>query len=177
MNLPVLPSTAFLTALLFIGLFFFIRASTKDRIEVAQLTANEPENSLFERLQTYFDERAYRLVTVDKAQKQIVFEGVVRPSWFLAIFLSFLAAVGIGCLSLVLALLMPQIGYWFLGLTAFSPLAGFFYWKKSLRKEQVSFNVKSVEGESDRQLITLTAHRDELAEIQRALELTPLEAE
>lgn len=60
----VITSTLLLTLLLMVGLFFFIRASIKDRTEQVELLAKEPEESIFERLQTYFEQRAYRITTV-----------------------------------------------------------------------------------------------------------------
>ncbi|XTZ11367.1 MAG: cofactor assembly of complex C subunit B, partial [cyanobacterium endosymbiont of Rhopalodia yunnanensis] len=46
MNLPVLSSTFFLTLLLMMGLFFFIRASAKDRTERIKLTSRESIDQL-----------------------------------------------------------------------------------------------------------------------------------
>ena len=105
MDTTILSSTFLLTLLLAVGLFFFIRASVKDRTQQVQLIASEPEESLLARLQHYFEQRAYRVADVDAATRQVIFQGFVRPSWFLAIFLTVLAACGILCLSLVLSFL------------------------------------------------------------------------
>ncbi|MEQ8754914.1 MAG: cofactor assembly of complex C subunit B, partial [Coleofasciculus sp. G1-WW12-02] len=43
MSTPILSSTFLLTLLLAVGLFFFIRASVKDRTQKVQLIAQEPE--------------------------------------------------------------------------------------------------------------------------------------
>lgn len=178
MQAPVLSSTVLLTALLMVGLFFFIRASTKDRIQVTQFITEQPEETLFEKLQNYFTERAYRIDTVNAADNQVVFTGLVRPSAFLAVFLSLLAAVALLCFALVLSLLFPRWAQFFPGLMAISPLAGLFYWKKSARPEQVSLQIETIEpenkeqeGEPGRRLLTVTGHRDELAELQRTLQL------
>ncbi|MDX2215080.1 MAG: cofactor assembly of complex C subunit B [Oculatellaceae cyanobacterium bins.114] len=182
---PVLSSTALLTVLLAIGLMFFIRASTKDRIQVAKLITNQPETSLLEQLERYFTERAYRIAAVDAEQNQIIFEGLVRPSVFLAIFLTLLAAIGMLCLSLVLSFIAPRGGNWFLLLVLIAPLAGVFYWKKSSRPEQVRLQIETrqspaagvtaTETPSNQQLITVIGHRDELAELEQALKLQPLD--
>lgn len=169
METSVLSSTALLTVLLAIGLVFFIRASAKDRTEVARLVANQQEVSLLEQLQRYFTERAYRVAALDPAQNLITFEGFVRPSVFLAGFLMLLAAVGLLCLALVLAFLFPAGASAFLSLVLLSPLAGLFYWRKSARQEQVLLRVEPLPDASDRSLLTVTAHRDELAELRRAL--------
>lgn len=176
MNTTVLSSTFLLTLLLAVGLFFFIRASVKDRTQQIKLLATEPEESLLTKLQQYFDQRAYQVTAVDPDKQQVTFQGVVRPSVFLAIFLTVLAAVGLLCLSLVLSFLYPTLTTLFLGLVLFAPVAGVFYWKKAGRSEQVSLQVEAVSTPETgtQSLITVTAHRDELQELQQALKLKPL---
>lgn len=138
--------------------------------------AREPEESLLARLQQYFDQRAYQVAAVDAATHQVTFQGFVRPSWFLAIFLTVLAACGVLCLALVLSLLYPTLSNIFLGSVLLSPAAGVFYWKKAGRNEQVSLQVEPLPTpETDTQtLVTVTAHRDELLELQKALKLESL---
>jgi hypothetical protein len=178
MNISVLYSTALLTLLLLIGLMFFIRASAKDRTEVVRLMATQSQESLLEDLYQYFTNRSYRIASVLPEENQVKFEGFVRPSVFLAIFLSILAAVGLLCLTLVLSFVLPDWGTVLPGLTLLAPLAGLFYWKKAGRQEQVLLNVSSLDAEDsskpeegDRSLVTVVAHRDELAELQRVLQL------
>ncbi len=176
MNTTVLSSTFLLTLLLAVGLLFFIRASVKDRTQQVKLIAEEPEESLLKRLQQYFDQRAYRVVAVDAATNQVTFQGFVRPSWLLAIFLTVLAALGLLCLSLVLSLLYPRFTSLFLGLVLVAPAAGVFYWKKAGRIEQVSLSVETepTQATNTQSLITVTAHRDELQQLQQALKLKPI---
>jgi len=176
-NTPILSSTFFLTLLLAIGLFFFIRASVKDRTEQVKLLAEQSEESLLAQLQQYFDQRAYQVTAVDAAQNRVTFQGVVRPSWFLAIFLTLLAACGFLCLALVLSLLFPGIGSIFLALMLLAPAAGLFYWQRAKRPEQVSLKLETISSEAKetQSLITVTAHRDELAALQEALHLKPCE--
>jgi uncharacterized membrane protein len=175
-NTTVLSSTFLLTLLLAVGLLFFIRASVKDRTQQVKLIAEEPEESLLKRLQQYFDQRAYRVVAVDAATNQVTFQGFVRPSWLLAIFLTVLAALGLLCLSLVLSLLYPRFTSLFLGLVLVAPAAGVFYWKKAGRIEQVSLSVETepTQATNTQSLITVTAHRDELQQLQQALKLKPI---
>jgi hypothetical protein len=179
MQTPILVSTALLTVLLSVGLFFFIRASTKDRIQVVKLVTEQQEESLLEQLQQYFTQRAYRLAAVNAEQHQITFEGLVRPSVFLAIFLTFLAAIGILCLTLIGSFLFPETARALPVLAIFSPAAGIFYWRKAGRQEQVSLQVETLGNGSavTQSLLTVTAHRDELAELKRTLSLKPLEVE
>jgi Cofactor assembly of complex C subunit B len=169
----VLISTFILTILLTIGLFFFIKASTKDRIEQMLLESSESESELLPRLQQYFTDRAYRVAAVDNDTEVVTFEGMVSPSVFLTILLTGLAAIGALCLSLVLSMLFPQIGQLFLGLIAIAPVAGWFYWQGSARTEQVKLKVEEVPADLPAAtLIKISGHRDELAVFQSALQLS-----
>ncbi len=174
MDNSVLNSTFLLTLLLLVGLFFFIRASIKDRIEVSQIRSDQPQESVLDQLQQYFTDRAYRVAAVDASQQTIRWEGQVRPSWFLAIFLSGLAAVGSSCLALVLGMLFPPAATFVWGLLLIAPLAGLFYWRGAGRAESVSLQVNAsvpaaAPNESLTSVMTVTAHRDELAALKRSL--------
>jgi hypothetical protein len=112
------------------------------------------------------------VAAVDSQQNQVTFEGFVRPSWFLALFLTFLAAAGITSLSLVLSLLFPSLSTVFVGMVLLSPLSGIYYWKKAGRLEKVLLKVEATESQKDfPSKITVIAHRDELSEFQRELQL------
>jgi hypothetical protein len=169
MNQPVIASTFLLTVLLMIGLFFFIRASVKDRTQEVRLLSEQPEDSLMVQLRQYFGQRSYRVAAIDAALNQVTFEGIVRPSVFLAVFLSLLASVGALCFVLVLSMVLPDWSNFWWGLLLLSPLAGVFYWKGAERVEQVSLKLER--GTDAGSVITVKAHRDELAELQRMLEL------
>lgn len=176
MDTAILPSTLLLTVLLSVGLFFFIRASTKDRLEIAQLVSEQDEAALLPQLQEYFRLRSYRVAVVDREKNQVTFEGFVKPSWFLAVFLTLLALAGLVCLSLVLSLLLPQFSTLLSAIGPLSPLSGLFYWKKAGRLEKV---LLKLEGTSSKQnsssQITVIAHRDELSQLQKALQLKIIE--
>lgn len=171
-NPAISSSTLLLTSLLAVGLFFFIRASVKERTQEIRLVLEQPQETLMAQLQRYMQERSYQVAKVDAEQNQVTFEGFVRPSVFLAIFLTVLAAAGILCLALVLSLLFPSLGGIFLGLVLLSPAAGAFYWKRAGRREQVLLKVEAIDSESksQSQLIAI-AHRDELIELRKALKL------
>lgn len=173
MSTSVIPSIFFLTFLLAIGLFFFIRASVKDRTQEVRLTSEQSEESLLSQLKQYFGQRAYQVVGIDSTQNQVTFEGVVRPSLFLAVFLTLLAATGMLCLVLVLSFALAVESKLWLGLLLLSPLAGVFYWRGAGRLERVSLKVEPVSTEQSaaKSAITVKAHRDELAELQRVLKL------
>ncbi len=172
-NDPTRTSTLLLSSLMVIGLVFFIRASAKDRIEVAQFSSVQEADALRQAVISYFYSRAYQPLSKasaaapldadrpsneqsspeisDKAASAGVtiingttLVGMVSPSVFMAVFLSLLAAVGFACLSLIVATLFPVWGGWLLLLVAASPLAGVFYWRKSSRLETVVLRVDSL---------------------------------
>lgn len=132
-----------------------------------QLMSQEPIDSLLAQLQQYFTQRSYKVVALDAEQNQVTFAGFVRPSWFLAVFLTFLAALGILCLVLVLSFLFPQVSLLFFALELLSPVAGIFYWQKAGRQEQVSLKLESTQEPEN--LITVTGHRDELSVLRETL--------
>lgn len=172
MDTAILPSTLLLTLLLAVGLIFFIRASTKDRTETAQLVSEQDEAALMPQIKEYFRSRSYRVAALDKEQNQVIFEGFVKPSLFLAVFLTLLAAAGLACLSLVLSLLVPNLSAVFLGIVLLSPLSGIFYWKKAGRLEKVLLKLEATPNKQHSSShVTVIAHRDELIELQKALQL------
>lgn len=175
MGFPILSSTLLLTLLLSVGLFFFIRASTKDRTQEMRLVSEQSETALMAQLQQYLQERSYKMVKMEAESHAMTFEGFVRPSLFLAIFLTLLAAVGILCLALVWSQLFPSWSQVFLSLVFLSPAAGVFYWKKAARWEQVLLKLENASNGEWQQLsqVTVIAHRDELIELQRSLKLRP----
>lgn len=177
MDTSVLSSTFLLTLLLAVGLFFFIRASVKDRTRQVQLQFDQAEEAAMAQLQQYFINRAYRVASVNEAAHQVVLEGFVRPSWFLAIFLTCLAAVGAICIALVLSILLPNFAQWTIALVLLSPLAGFFYWRGAARLERVALKVDPSNSSTDqaKSIVTVIAHRDELEELQRSLSLVAIE--
>lgn len=180
-----------------IGLVFFIRASTKDRIEVAQFSSLQSAETLEQAVMKYFYARAYQLdaaatgqpdetpgPTITNGTKLV---GLVSPSLFMAVFLSGLAAIGLACLSLILMTLFPEWGSWLVGLVGLSPLAGVFYWKKSSRPEAIVLKVEAIASSSEDSVdsgytadsghsdensrcskLTVKGHRDELAELELA---------
>jgi hypothetical protein len=160
-----------------VGLFFFIRASVKDRTEQVKLIAEQSEESFLRLVQDYFDQRSYRVVAVDSSRNLVTFQGFIQPSWFLAIFLSCLAAIGLVCLALILSFLEPFLGNWFFCVILFAPLTGFYYWQKAGRLENVMMQIETFPDSDDlnKRLVTITAHRDELRQIQESLPFTILE--
>jgi membrane protein implicated in regulation of membrane protease activity len=113
---------------------------------------------------------------VDHERNQVTFEGFVKPSIFLAAFLTLLASVGLICLSLVFALMLPEFGNIFFGLVLFAPLSGLFYWQKAGRVEKVLLKLEPQANQQESfSKITVVAHRDELIELKKVLPLKPAE--
>ncbi|TAD79065.1 MAG: cofactor assembly of complex C subunit B [Oscillatoriales cyanobacterium] len=172
-NAVVVPSTLFLTVLMLIGLIFFIRASAKDRTELAcYVPAALPEDQLRDRLRSYFGGRSYQLVDRDAANDRVTFEGLVAASPTLAVFLSILAAGGLLCLGLVLSMTVPQIQGAGLGLVLLAPAAGWFYQRKAQRTERVQLQLETNEAGAIARL-WVKAHRDELIALEESLGLEP----
>ena len=177
-----LPSAFGLTFLLFIGLGFFIRASTKTRIETATYISELDDVTLLETVQNHFTARAYQISQVEPDLGRMSLKGMVQASVFLAIFLGMLAGIGFFCLALVLAIAFPNWGYAPYGLLLASPSAPWFYWKGSTRSETVTIQLDGVgneasaaDGASSKLLIA--AHRDELIALESQTSLKRIEAE
>ena len=169
MNTPVITTAFLMTFLTFIGLLFFIRASVKDRTKQITLIPSESETILLNKLQEYFEQRAYQIVAVDTEQQTVTFKGFVRPSWFVAVLLTGLAVSGLFCMALVLSSLYPDTTSFSWLLLVLAPAAGIFYWRNASRWEKIFLAVKS--GTDNRNLVTVTAHRDELIQLQENLSL------
>ncbi|WP_035992749.1 cofactor assembly of complex C subunit B [Leptolyngbya sp. KIOST-1] len=166
-------STLLLTLLMVVGLVFFIRASTKDRLETLTLARPVAPLTLLQTLTTHFEARAYSVALADAEAQRFVLRGRVRPSLFLASFLTLLAAVGGLCLALVLTNLWPTTGAIAWGLVGIAPAAGWFYWKGSDRDEEIVLQVQPEASSEDptrpSATVTITAHRDELAVLEQEM--------
>ena len=156
-----------------IGLIFFIRASVKDRTKQIKLIPEESADILIKKLQDYFEQRAYKITAVDPEERLVTFKGFVKPSLFLAILLTCLAIVGLSCLVLILFLLFPSIQTIFWLLLLFAPIAGFFYWKKAGRLEQILLQVVSQPNKPN--LVSVIAHRDELIQLKENLSIQTID--
>jgi Cofactor assembly of complex C subunit B len=168
-NTPVISTAFLMTVLTFIGLLFFIRASVKDRTKQIKFISSESETTVLNKLQKYFEQRAYQIVNVDTQQQIVTFQGFVRPSLFLTILLTALAGLGLSSMALVLSSLYPNLSYLTWLLLALAPIAGIFYWRRAGRREKILLAVESeVNGDN---LIVVTAHRDELIQLQENLSL------
>lgn len=165
----VLPSTLMLTLLLMVGLFFFIRASTKDRTELRTWSTTDPGDSVLSTVESMLKDRSYRITEVKPEESKAVFEGLVRPSLALAILLVSLAATAIIAFSIVVSMSLPLVGLKSLGLVLISPLAGFFYWRGAERVEKVVVQVAEEQSNPQSTTLKISAHRDELIVLEESL--------
>ena len=153
-------STLLLTILLAIGLFFFLRAASKDRTTVIEIGSTLPALEVLPEISQWLESRGWRGDGGSASKQTLRFHGSVSSSTGLAIFLSLLGGCGSASLGLVIKQLIPALSWWPLLLSLIGgPLAGFIYKKKSERDEL--FELKLVD-DNEGTLIKLKAHRDEL---------------
>jgi hypothetical protein len=81
-----------------------------------------------------------------------------------------LAAIGLGCLGVVLGILLPDLENLWFWLIVISPIAGVFYWRGTPREQQVSLQLLPEAR------LKVRAHKDEIAELERSLKLEKIEA-
>ncbi len=175
-TIPTIYSTLFLTILLFVGLISFLRGSIRDRTTEALLTVEKlavdqtTDDRLLMQVRDHFRQRAYKVVEIDPERDVATLLGQVKPSLFLAVFMTLLAAIGLICLGLVLGILIPDLENIWIWLAVMSPIAGIFYWRGTPRERQVSLRLLP-----DTKL-KIRAHKDEIEELQRSLNLEKIES-
>ncbi len=165
-----LNSTLLLTILLAIGLFFFLRASSKDRTTVIEISSTQQPVKVLNALCEWLNLRGWKQIGGDFDQRTLVFKGQVVSSKLLAIFLGFLGGFGSCALGLVIIQLYPSLGWWpiILGLLG-GPLSGIIYFKKSAREEKFELRLIDKDNEEDITYMRLRAHRDELISLENEL--------
>lgn len=160
-------ATAGLFFLSFPGIWSTVKRSTKSK--VAQRTFEiegpakegaEPLDVFARKVTAFFKENNYNIVD---AGEVITFEGVIAASNGTAYYLVFCVFVCLLSLGLVLSIYFPDVGNAWYGLTALSPLSGYYYLTKAERKEQVK--VKMVT--SDDELTTDIILQGDAEEIER----------
>ncbi len=167
-------STFILTLLLAIGLFFFLRAASKDRTTVVEIVSPLPAIDVLDGISLWLEGRGWRKEGGNIEQKTIKFVGNVSFSYGLAIFLSILCGLGGACLGLVIVQLFSFLSWWPLLLSLIGPLAGLFYRSRAARLESFEIRLLSSDHEPKTE-IRIRAHRDELialdAEISKEFKL------
>ncbi len=158
----VLNSTLLLTLLLAVGLFFFLRAASKDRTTVVEVYSPLPPLDVLNGIIKWLEQRGWKQGEVDPDRQVLRFQGNVASSRFLIVFLAILGALGSGSLGLVIRQVYPILG-WGPLLLAFlgAPIAGYLY---HLRAKRIEFLELRLLDSSDQQgsALRIRAHRDEL---------------
>tara|TARA_B100000965_G_scaffold50378_1_gene37074 strand:- start:2259 stop:2813 length:555 start_codon:yes stop_codon:yes gene_type:complete len=163
-----LNSTLLLTILLFIGLFFFLRASSKDRTTTVEVSSSKKPVEVLELICNWLKLRGWKQIGGDSNKQILSFKGQVISSKLLAIFLSILGGLGSCSLGLVIVQLYPKLNWWpiLLGLIG-GPLSGIIYSKKSSREEIFEFRL--IDDRECKTNLRLRAHRDELIALETEL--------
>ena len=163
------PSVLLLTILLAIGLFFFLRASSKDRTTIIEVHSKTNSVLIMDEICIWLKDRGWKNSDINIDDKYLKFSGQVSSSIYLAIFLSLLGTLGAACLGLVIIQIYSSLKWWpmlisFIG----GPIAGLFYMKSSARNEE--FELKLVEESIEYGCkFKLKAHRDELIALDKDL--------
>ncbi len=165
-----LNSTLLLTILLAIGLFFFLRASSKDRTTVVEITSSQKPVEVLNIMYEWLQLRGWKQTGGDFDKRILIFKGQVISSKLLAIFLSLLGGCGSCALGLVIIQIFPTLGWWpiLLGLIG-GPFSGMIYFKKSAREEK--FELRLIDSSDNKEMTSmrLRAHRDELISLENEL--------
>ena len=164
-----LNSTLLLTILLAIGLFFFLRASSKDRTTIVEISSSQQPVKVLNDLCEWLNLRGWKQIGGDFDQRVLIFNGKVVSSKFLAIFLGILGGFGSSALGLVIIQIYPVLGWWpiLLGLIG-GPISGSVYFKKSAREEKFELRLIS-KDDDEKTYMRLRAHRDELISLENEL--------
>ena len=165
-----LNSTLLLTILLAIGLFFFLRASSKDRTTVIEITSLRQPIEVLNVMYEWLNLRGWKQTGGDFDQRILIFKGQVVSSKFLAIFLGILGGFGSCALGLVIIQIYPILSWWpiLLGLIG-GPLSGIIYFRKSAREEKFELRLITNEDNQEKTSMRLRAHRDELISLENEL--------
>ena len=164
-----LRSTLFLTILLAIGLIFFLKASSKDRTIIVDISSSKKNIEVLNEVCSWLKSRGWQQVKVNSDKKVLTFKGQVVSSKSLAVFLSILGCLGSCSLGLVFVQIYPFLNWWplLLGLIG-GPISGLVYSKKSKREEIFEFKLIN-ENEIKFTQLRLSAHRDELIAFENDL--------
>ena len=159
-----------LTILLAIGLFFFLRAASKDRTTTIEISSVQTPVKVLNLLCEWLNLRGWQQIGGDSERKILIFKGQVISSKLLAVFLSILGGFGSCALGLVIIQIYPELGWWplLLGLIG-GPLAGIIYLRKAAREEKFELRLISKDDAQDMTFMRLKAHRDELISLENEL--------
>ncbi|XP_050383112.1 protein COFACTOR ASSEMBLY OF COMPLEX C SUBUNIT B CCB1, chloroplastic [Argentina anserina] len=118
------------------GLWSLIKRSVKSKIVQKTFIGEEkkPPNQVAGEILSFFTRNNF--VVTDRGET-ITFEGMMVPSRGQAALLTFCTCISLASVALVLTITVPDFGNNWFWITALSPLAGAYYWKRASRKEQI----------------------------------------
>lgn len=166
-------ATLGLYLLSFPGLISLVKRATKKDIKQKTYTlagpAAEDAKSMRQvaaEIMAYFQANNYK---VDEAGEVIVFKGVTQQSTSQAFFLSFCTLIGLGSLSLVLQIQVPQVGaYWWL-MCLGSPYAGVYYWQNAQQDDEIRVRLQATDDEKECE-VTIQGDKEQLERFQQTLQ-------
>ncbi|PKA50835.1 hypothetical protein AXF42_Ash007490 [Apostasia shenzhenica] len=155
------------------GLWSLIKRSVKSKIvqktfiKEATATTVTP-NQVAGEILSFFTRNNF---TVSDRGEAITFEGMMVPSRGQAALLTFCTCISLASVGLVLSIAIPEGGNSWFWLTALSPLAGLYYWKRASRKEQIK--VKMLVGDDGNLTEIIVRGDDQQAEqLRKELQLS-----
>ncbi|OMO85554.1 hypothetical protein CCACVL1_10103 [Corchorus capsularis] len=120
------------------GLWSLIKRSVKSKIVkktfIGEGEEKKAPNQVAGEILSFFTRNNF---TVTDRGETITFEGMMTPSRGQAALLTFCTCISLASVALVLTITLPDVGNNWFWLTALSPLAGAYYWKRASRKEQI----------------------------------------
>ncbi|GLJ49775.1 hypothetical protein SUGI_1057040 [Cryptomeria japonica] len=153
------------------GLWSLIKRSTKSKIVQKTFLISKEDgktpNQIAGEVLSFFTRNNF--VVSDRGET-ITFEGMMVPSRGQALFLTFCTCVSLASVALVLTITVPDVGdkwYW---LTALSPLAGVYYWRRASRKEQIKLKMVVADDESSADVI-IQGDDEQVDQLRRELRL------
>ncbi|GAB2278340.1 Protein COFACTOR ASSEMBLY OF COMPLEX C SUBUNIT B ccb1, chloroplastic [Dionaea muscipula] len=151
------------------GLWSLIKRSVKSKIVqktfVQGADGKKEPNQVAGEILSFFSRNNF---AVSDRGETITFEGIMVPSRGQAALLTFCTCISLGSVALVLTITVPDFGNNWFWITALSPLAGAYYWKRASRKEQIK--VKMMVG-GDGTLSEIIVQGDDLQVEQMRKEL------
>ncbi|XP_030450471.2 protein COFACTOR ASSEMBLY OF COMPLEX C SUBUNIT B CCB1, chloroplastic [Syzygium oleosum] len=120
------------------GLWSLIKRSVKSKVVqrtfIGEGEERKAPNRVAGEILSFFTRNNF--VVTDRGET-ITFEGIMTPSRGQAALLTFCTCISLASVGLVLTITVPDIGNNWFWITALSPLAGAYYWKRASRKEQI----------------------------------------
>lgn len=153
------------------GLWSLIKRSTKSKIVQKTFTVTKeegkPPNLIAGEVMSFFTRNNF--VVADRGDT-ITFEGMMVPSRGQAVFLTFCTCISLASVGLVLTITFPDVGEKWYWITALSPLAGVYYWRRASRKEQIKVKMVVADDESSTDVI-VQGDDEQINELRKELKL------